>query len=84
MRRFQCPECGGKVEVAEDSRARRTECPSCKEVVLIPSGRVDAERAASETLEESGSDLLPWLGYGLTPTSLTCVPDGWADDEDCA
>jgi len=84
MRRFQCPECGGQVEVAEDNRARRTECPSCKEVVLIPSWRKkDAERVESEPLEEPSLDLLPWLGYGLTPTSLTCVPD-WADDEDCS
>jgi predicted RNA-binding Zn-ribbon protein involved in translation (DUF1610 family) len=41
--KFNCPDCGGSIEVPESSAGKRVTCPNCEQRLTVPDDVVEAE-----------------------------------------
>lgn len=54
MIKYQCPECGGHIETAEDVSCEADVCPACGALVRVPF-RPDRRLADDKTEESRGA-----------------------------
>lgn len=72
--RFQCPDCGAKLNVKSELAGKRGVCPKCHAKIQIPAESVDAGPADAPTSAPIAPEPLPQIRTQPAPTPVSTAP----------